>query len=701
MKTNLLFLVLVCSILINAQITYDGPADGSVQSGITLNTNDFTFSSVNYSSRNMIEPEIKSEYQNINFPNPTRKNRNFYFLQTNSENIQDSAVVFANFSGIPKTSYNPPDDYLAVGPNNVMIVVNSEFKIFDKQGNELKTISAYDWYSNLVGNDVPFDPKVIYDNFDNRWVMVWLYSDYVQLKSYYLISVSDDDNPEGTWFNWALPANVNGSTSSNNWADYEGVGFDDKAIYITSNQFTFSGFFDYEKLRIIDKANIYVNSNPGAVSWKDLWNITNPSNGSYASYLRPVRMKNLNNEYYLFYMPSGGGNFCAVYKIENPVTDPVLSASAYQITAFNQAPNAKQLGGDMDIEGGNCILRNEPVFQNGILYAVHAIRNHSNTALSSLHLLAVDLNNNLIKTDMEIGDDEHYFFYPALAVDKDSNIIISYSRSSVNEYAGGYFTIIPNQSGIPLNSTDIKRGNAYYYVDNGTGRNRWGDYSGAWIDPSDSSSFWICTEYVESLNTWGTWIGGIKYDRALPVELTAFNILNKNSEAILSWETASEINNYGFEINRGTDFNNLKKIGFVEGEGTTNKKQSYTFNDKNLNNETYYYQLKQIDFNGSDNILAQTSIEINSIPGEFLLSQNFPNPFNPTTSIQYIIGSKQFVSLNIYDVLGREVKTLVNEVKQPGEYNVTFDATDLASGLYIYTLKARDFILSKKMILLK
>ncbi len=701
MKTILLFLITSYCFLLNAQITYDGPADGSVQTGTTLNTNDFTFNSIVYSGHNFIEPEIKSEYQKINFPNLPAKNRNFYFLQTNSDDIQDSTVIFANFSGIPKTSYNPPDDYLAVGPNNIMMVVNSEFRIYDKQGNELKTISAYDWYSNLVGNDVPFDPKVIYDNFDNRWVMVWLYSDYVQLKSYYLISVSDDENPEGTWFNWALPADVNGSTSANNWADYEGVGFDDKAIYITSNQFLFSGFFDYEKLRIIDKANIYVNSNPGAVTWKDIWNITNPGNGSYASYLRPARMKSLNNDYYLFYMPSGGGNFCAVYNVQNSITNPTLTAAAYQITSFNQAPNAKQLGGDIAIEGGNCILRNEPVYQNGILYAVHAIRNHNNTELSSLHLLAVDLNNNFIKTDMEIGDNEHYFFYPALAVDKDSNIIISYSRSSVNEYAGGYFTIIPNQSGIPLNSTDIKRGNAYYYIDNGTGRNRWGDYSGAWIDPSDSSSFWICTEYVESLNTWGTWIGGVKYDRTLPVELTSFNIVNKNNKAVLTWKTASELNNLGFEINRGTDANNLKKVGFVEGAGTTNKKQIYTYEDKNLQNGTYYYQLKQIDLNGSEKVLAQTSIEINSVPGDYFLSQNYPNPFNPTTNIGFAISDFGYVSLKVYDVLGREVKTLVNENKKPGEYKVTFDGSNLPSGVYFYSLKAGNFYKVRKMLLIK
>jgi Secretion system C-terminal sorting domain len=703
MMRKLFFIIsVIYCISINAQITYEGPAEGSVNSGLTLNTNNFSFNNKYYQNENIvIQPEAESSYQELKFVDSSHVKRLFYFLRPNTNNILDSVSIFQSFSGIPQTNYNPPDDYIAVGPNHLMMVVNNFFRIYDKEGNILKTINAADWYSNLVANANPVDPKVLYDNFNDRWIMIWLYIDHVHFRSYYLISVSDDVDPDGIWFNWALPSNVNGNVPSNNWADYEGVGFDDKAIYLTSNQFTFSSLYEYVKIRIIDKSYVYINSDPGMVAWKDIWNITVPGNSNSASYLRPVRMKSYSDKYYLFYLPNGGGNFCAVYKLLDPVNNPELTAQAYPISSFAIAPDAKQLGGEETIEGGGSALRNESVYKNGMLYAIHSVRNPDNTALSCLHYLAVDPLKGLVKTDVAIGDEEHFFFYPAIDIDGNNNIIISYSRSSVNEYAGGFFTIIPGQSGVPLSSMVLKRGNGYYYKDNGNGRNRWGDYNGAWLDPKDSLKLWVCSEYVEALNTWGTWVGGVKYDHIIPVELTSFNAIIENDNVILSWEVASETNNYGFEIYRGTSINLLNKIGFVEGKGTTAQKQKYSFSDKNIENGTYFYCIKQIDFNGKENYLVQTSVDVNGRPTKFYLSQNFPDPFNPTTKISYQIAKANYVELCVYDLLGREVAILAKGYRKTGNYTVIFNGSNLSSGVYIYKLKSGDFISVKKMLLIK
>ena len=499
-----------------AQITYEGPAEGSVPSGIILNTNDFSSNTNSYEFfHTVIEPEPKKVYQSLNLEDHPQIERSYFNLESVEGRLNDSLIIFQSFEGIPQTSYNPPDDYIAAGPNHIVMVVNNYFSFFDKNGSLQKTINAAEWYSYLVGIAAPVDPKIIYDHFDNRWVMVWIYIDHIQLRSYYLISVSDDDNPNGIWFNWALPSNVNGNTPSNNWADYEGVGFDDDAIYITSNQFSFSSVYNYVKLRIIDKQDIYINSNPGALSWTDFWDITVPGNTNSASYLRPARMYDLSDEFYLFYLPNAGGNFCAVYKIINPLTNPELSATALILTPYTIAPDARQRGSNILIQGGFSALRNEPVFKDGILHAVHSIQNPVDASLSSLHYLAVDPINNILLKDLAIGDLEHYFFYPALAVDKNDNVIIPYSRSSVNEYAGGYFTVIPNKTGVPTNSIKLINGSDYFNRDNGTGRSRWGDYSGACLDPVDSLSFWICTEYVHSLNTWGTWVGGVRFEESM------------------------------------------------------------------------------------------------------------------------------------------------------------------------------------------
>ena len=619
----LLFLLFILSISANGQITYDGPESGSILEGLTLNTSDFTsLPQIQQKYTYTIEPQISNNFQEINFSDSSFPEMKYYNLETVENNFADSVILFSSFEGIPQTNYIPPDDYIAAGPNHLVMVVNDLFRIYDKEGNEQKTISAAEWYSNIVAGAAPVDPKILYDHFDRRWVMVWIYINHTELRAYYLISVSDDDDPNGKWFNWALPSNVNGSTPSDNWADYEGVGFDDKAIYITSNQFTFSSVYNYVKLRIISKSEIYINSNPGIVKWKDIWNITVPGNSNSASYLRPARMYDADNNFYLFYLPNAGGNFCGVYKLENATTNPVLTAEAIPVNQFALAPDASQLGGTALIESGGSALRNEPVFQNNILHAVHSIRNPEKDSLSALHYLAIDLEHNVVRKDIAMGDDKHFFFYPALAVDIDNNVIISYSRSAANEYVGGFFTVVDGKSGIPTKSITLVRGNAYYEKDFGTGRNRWGDYSGAWIDPLDRKSFWICSEFVESLNNWGTWIGGIKYEDFIPV-----------------------------------------------------------------------------------------SVESDYIISEFSLSQNYPNPFNPSTRIKYQIpdvisippGREKnlFISIKVYNVLGREIATLVNEEKPAGEYEVDFDASKCSSGIYFYKLQSGNFTSVKKMILLK
>ena len=708
MKKFYILIFIISCISVNAQITYNGPAEGWVNSGVTLNTNDFSFQQKSYHGFNFVDQSaLMDKYRELKFSDSTRSQRSLYFLNTASGNNPDSFFVYRNFSGIAQTNYNPPDDYIAAGPNQLMMVVNNIFRIYDKEGNISKTINAADWYSNLLPDAAPVDPKVLYDQLNNRWIMVWLYIDHVGLKSYYLISTSDDDDPNGIWFNWALPSNMNGNILSNNWADYEGVGFDDKAVYLTSNQFSFDGNYDYVKLRILDKAEIYINSNPGRVTWNDIWNITVPGNSYSASYLRPLRMRSLSDAYYLFYLPNAGGNFCAVYKLVNSITNPVLTADPLPIADFAIAPNAQQLGGNMTIEGGGSALRNEPVYKDGLIYAVHSIKNPNYSSLSCLHFLAVDPANGVVKKDIAAGDAEHFFFYPALSVDNNDNVIISYSQSSANEYAGGYFTIIPNQSGVPQSSTALKRGIAYYYKDNGSGRNRWGDYSGAWIDPVDSS-FWICTEYVEALNTWGTWIGNVKYSLPVPVGLLSFTANFENEKVHLLWKVASEINNLGFEIDRKKNSGSYNKLGFFNGRGTTTKEGNYSFTDNRPIEGISHYKLVQVDLNGTRKNLAEISVKVNSIPMEFSLSQNFPNPFNPVTTIKYEIPEKSFVSLIVYDINGREITSLVNEDETAGNYQVKFDGSNFASGVYLYKLQATpiggqtgNFLQTKKFILMK
>jgi len=193
----------------------------------------------------------------------------------------------------------------------------------------------------------------------------------------------------------------------------------------------------------------------------------------------------------------------------------------------------------------------------------------------------------------------------------------------------------------------------------------------------------------------------------LPVELTSFIALAGKDGVQLNWSTATEVNNYGFDIERcvaqiGNLCNNWEKIGFVQGHGNSNSPKDYSFVDANPPAGKVLYKLKQIDFDGTFEYSKAVEVNVET-PQEFRLAQNYPNPFNPSTVINYQLPKDGNVTLKVYDMLGREVATLVNEYQKPGIYNYKFSIANyqLPSGIYIYQLKAGNFIETKKLMILK
>ncbi|MHC1737400.1 MAG: FG-GAP-like repeat-containing protein [Ignavibacteriaceae bacterium] len=186
----------------------------------------------------------------------------------------------------------------------------------------------------------------------------------------------------------------------------------------------------------------------------------------------------------------------------------------------------------------------------------------------------------------------------------------------------------------------------------------------------------------------------------VPVELSSFTGSVNKSRIILNWTTATEKNNRGFEIERKNKEDQFIKAGFVEGHGTTTEGKSYIYSEDQPVSGVYVYRLKQIDYGGKSSYSNAIEILLES-PKAFSLSQNYPNPFNPSTVISYQLPVSSHVYLKLFDILGNEVAELVNEEKQPGNYEVVFDASQLSSGIYFYQLRAGSFVSTRKMILLK
>ncbi len=248
----------------------------------------------------------------------------------------------------------------------------------------------------------------------------------------------------------------------------------------------------------------------------------------------------------------------------------------------------------------------------------------------------------------------------------------------------------------------------YYCVYNGTGTS---------VSLTNTSSNTLYTIHAFEYNGYpgveryytATASGNPYAESSLPVELLSFsaNVVDKNVH--LAWQTVTELNNYGFEIERSlsdsknSDFPKIwEKLGFVEGAGNSYSQKDYSFADQLLSNGNYLYRLKQIDNDGkysySDNIEVNFSA---AVPSEFSLAQNYPNPFNPTTTIKFELPEKSHVVLELFDMLGQKVMTMVNSEMEAGYHDYKLDASNLASGTYIYKLVSAKQTIAKKLILMK
>ena len=196
----------------------------------------------------------------------------------------------------------------------------------------------------------------------------------------------------------------------------------------------------------------------------------------------------------------------------------------------------------------------------------------------------------------------------------------------------------------------------------------------------------------------------------LPIQLANFTAATVSKSAVkLSWETLSEINNYGFEVQKSADksaaFQSITGA-FIAGNGTTAAKHDYSYVDNSYVTGNLY-RLKQIDLTGTSHFtdavdpLAVTSIAPKALPTVYSLSQNYPNPFNPSTVIEFALPKDAHVTLEVYNIIGQKVMTLVDEVTPAGYHSVKMDGTSLSSGMYLYRLTTGQQTFTKKLLLMK
>ncbi len=284
--------------------------------------------------------------------------------------------------------------------------------------------------------------------------------------------------------------------------------------------------------------------------------------------------------------------------------------------------------------------------------------------------------------------------YPSITTDGNGGAYIAWAdnRSSTNhiyeQSVSSSGTVNWLTGGITVSSYDIGFGPSHQQI------------------VSDGSNNAILVwEDVRNSGATNLYAQRVQVNSALPVELISFSA-SPNALAIgLTWKTATETDNYGFDIERkalvSTPATGWDRIGFVQGAGTTNAENAYSFTDNLPTAGSYAYRLKQIDRDGKVQYSRSVNATAVQLPKVFGLTQNYPNPFNPATMIKYELSVSSLVVLKVYDTVGREVATLADELKEAGSYEAKFDAAQLSSGVYLYTIRAGNYFAVKKMVLIK
>lgn len=420
----------------------------------------------------------------------------------------------AGYAGIAYTSFHPPDPVLAVGPSHVVLVVNSTWAAYDKTTGATVAgpFELSDWFESKIPGDFVFDPKVVYDVLEGRFVLVALFADFTAKKSAWVVSVSKTSEATGEWWLYSFDATLDGSTKSSNWADYPGLGVDKVAVYMSANMFDWDDGFAYSKVRILTKKKLYAGAKTG---WRDLYDFT-PGDAAGQFTVQPAHQyTGLPYNYMINAVWGDDASTLKLWKVTNPTSSkPKLEEFDVTVDSYGLTGNAAQKGGPELIHTGDLRLLNA-VFRDGRIYAAHTIpKNWKSGEVPAARWYEIDVATATVVQSNTYGADKVAYYYPVIMPDAAGNIYLGFNRSSATEYAGMRFCgrRATDPAGQMSASGLLMGGKAYYVFKDQYERNRWGDYNGIGLDPSDPDSVWVYGEYAQKKVVWQTRFGRVSYD---------------------------------------------------------------------------------------------------------------------------------------------------------------------------------------------
>ncbi len=391
----------------------------------------------------------------------------------------------------------------------------------------------------------------------------------------------------------------------------------------------------------------------------------------------------------------------------NPASGSVFNIENNMIALVDSVPAVQIITG-IEFAGSSAYTLN--IFYNSLLIGgLHSGGTAGATTSASIRTTApgitLNMKNNIVVNNRTGGNVNHIGFALVSQVipnNLDINYNCYFANSSANSYAAfwlttGYNTlstykaaVIPQEQNTIFKEVFFASPNDLHLVSTSVG-----DFELAGIPIPN-----ITTDFDGEPRDLFLPYRGADESTTLPVELVSFGAVVDGGNVMLNWTTATETNNLGFEVLRKDLNTDWKKIGFVSGFGTTTEPRYYSFYDNTFGASSYKYKLKQLDFDGTFTFSKEINVEVN-LPAVFSLEQNYPNPFNPNTVISYRLPISSNITLKIFDILGNEVATLVDDFKEAGYHSVEFNATGLSSGVYFYSIKTDGAYEVKKMTLIK
>ncbi len=678
--------------------------------------------------------------------------------------VQGNTIESVKFEEMPGLNggflFIPPDPHCAVGPNHLLTIVNCSIQWYAKTGGPPQNQQPLGKQTAAVTNaffnslnpiNALFDPKVLWDQYANRFIVIALeqQSSPTQV-SRVLLAVSDDADPNGTWYFHAFNAIITvGATTY--WFDYPGFAVDQTAIYMTGNYFPFAGGAGIaSRLWIMEKAGFYAGGaavmNPGS-----------PFNAAAASgfpnsTMMPAQMVGTPppgvGTYLTLYsglttaVGAGGLEFLQTIRVDNPL-NPVPTFTGDQAALgdididINLAlPRGEQPGSintatRIDTGDRRCL---EAIWRNGHLYAVFHVKSPfapNNTQCSAYWAkMAITTGAGTVVDQGIIGGEDvapsAWTNYPSIAVDKLGNMAICVGVGNPNMFASAAYTTrsAADVAGFTNPLTVYANGQAFYrrtFSSSTAARNRWGDYSGTVVDPDDCI-FWSYHEYAGTQGTPTTvsgvtedgrwWSRAVSYfvddnrngnsDGCEPVAvvLSRFEALRDGKDAIVRWTVAEEHDHLGFNLYRETDAGAriITHVGMLAG------RTEYEVRDQDAPEGAAKYWLQEVDRQGRSSWIGSITVDPMSVkPMVAQLLGARPNPFQQATTIEYAIGTARDVNIAVYDIQGRRVTTLFEGAQAAGTHTVTWDgSTDngpASSGLYFVKLQTAGTIQNVKVML--